>query len=252
MKKPYTIQIDLKWPKALLILVFTVTFFSCDSLYEVLEAVDKTTSTSITEKEAISGLKQALEKGVQNSTGLLGKSNGFLNSFQYKIPFPSDAQKVEKTLRNLGEGALVDNMITAINQGAENAVRQSGPIFKKAIQDMTITDAINIVKGGNGAATNYLKQNTSKDLVQKFSPEIQGALDQAQATKYWTDVFTIYNKLPTTQQKINPNLNAFVTQKAISAIFDVVQKEENKIRANPTERSSEILKKVFAYADANK
>lgn len=233
-------------------LVLSLSLFSCDSLFEVLDQVDKMSTQNITQNEAVTGLKQALNRGIQNSTQLLGKTDGFMKNINYKIPFPADAQKVENTLRNIGQGALVDKMIASINQGAENAVRQSAPIFKNAIQQMTISDAINIVTSGNGAATNYLKKTTSSALAQKFSPEIQKALDQVQATKYWSNVFSVYNKLPTTRQKINPDLNQFVTQKAMTAIFEVVEKEENKIRSSPAERSTEMLKKVFAYADSNR
>jgi hypothetical protein len=114
-----------------------------------------------------------------------------------------------------------------------------------AIKEMTLTDALNIIKGSKDAATNYFKTKTKEKLITAFTPSVKTSLDKVDATKYYTDIVTSYNKLPTTFKKVEPNLTAFVVGKAVDALFDQVAKEEANIRANPLARTSDILKKVF-------
>jgi len=109
---------------------------------------------------------------------------------------------------------------------------------------MTVRDAINIVKGTDNAATMYLKNNTSPELIGKFKPIIKTSLDNVNATKYWSDLITVYNKIPFIK-KMNPDLPQYVTQKAIDGLFIMIAKEELKIRKDPAARTSELLKKVF-------
>jgi len=109
---------------------------------------------------------------------------------------------------------------------------------------MSITDAINIVKGENNAATKYLDKNTSPELNTKFQPPIKSSLDKVEATKHWTEVIDLYNKIPFVK-KMNPNLTEYVTKKAIEGLFVMVAKEELKIRKDPVARTTDLLKKVF-------
>ena len=158
---------------------------------------------------------------------------------------PPDAKKIETTLRSAGMGAEVDKAILAINRGAEDAVAYAKPIFIDAIKEMTLTDALNIVKGNKDAATQYFKQKTSEKLIAAFKPSVQTSLDNVNATKYYGDIVNTYNKFPTTFKKVNPDLTSFVVGKAVDALFDQVAKEEANIRANPLARTSDILQKVF-------
>jgi len=132
-----------------------------------------------------------------------------------------------------------------INRGAEDAVGFAKPIFVDAIKQMTLIDAINIVKGPKDAATNYFRDKTTQKLVDAFLPVIKSSLDKVEATKYYGDIVNTYNNFPTTFRKINPDLPSFVVGKAVNALFDQVAKEEANIRENPIARTSEILKKVF-------
>ncbi|MCB9245590.1 MAG: DUF4197 domain-containing protein [Flavobacteriales bacterium] len=232
------------------ILSITVLLSSCDSLLQVMEQSGGM-STGITETEAVSGLKAALEKGVDRGTSLLGQKDGFLKNELYKILIPEEAQKAEKTLRDMGLGSLADNAIEAMNRGAENATSQAGKVFVSAIRQMTITDAIEIVTGQDGAATDYLVRATSNELRTNFKPIIQQSLDQVGATKHWTEFATKYNSIPLVQKKIAVDLNAYVTEKAMTALFSRIREEESLIRKNPEERTSAILKKVFNYADTH-
>ncbi len=204
-----------------------------------------TGSGSITENEAGQGIKEALLKGVTSAVLNLNKTDGFFGSEFYKMLLPEDAKKMESTLRSLGMGAQVDKAILSINRGAEDAVAFAKPIFVDAIKEMTLTDALNIIKGSKDAATNYFKSKTKEKLIIAFNPSVKTSLDKVDATKYYSDIVTSYNKLPTTFKKIEPNLTAFVVGKAVDALFDQVAKEEANIRANPLARTSDILKKVF-------
>lgn len=207
--------------------------------------LSKNSASGITENEAGQGIKEALSQGVTNAVLNLNKTDGFFGSEIYKMLLPPDAKKVETTLRKVGMGDQVDKAILSINRGAEDAVAFAKPIFVDAIKEMTLTDALNIVKGNRDAATLYFKQKTSEKLIAAFTPSVKSSLDKVDATKHYTDIITTYNKLPTTFNKINPDLTSFVVGKTVDALFDQVAKEEANIRANPAARATDILKKVF-------
>jgi hypothetical protein len=207
--------------------------------------LNKTSASGITENEAGQGIKEALVQGVTNAVLNLNKTDGFFGSEIYKMLLPPDAKKIETTLRKMGMDAQVDKAILAINRGAEDAVAFAKPIFLDAIKEMTLTDALNIVKGNKDAATQYFKQKTTAKLTGAFTPSVKTSLDKVEATKYYTDIVTTYNKLPTTFNKVNSDLPSYVVGKAVDALFDQVAKEEANIRANPAARATDILKKVF-------
>ena len=236
---------------ATLILSCSMLAFSASAqitLPKILSGVKSAGAKStgdITQAEAGAGIKEALAQGVTNAVLNLNKTDGFFGSEIYKVLLPPDAVKIENTLRKIGMGSEVDKAILAINRGAEDAVGYAKPIFLDAIKGMTLTDALNILKGGNNAATEYFKQKTAAKLVEAFTPSVKVSLEKTSATKYYGDIVTTYNKLPTTFKKINPDLTSFVVGKAVDALFDQVGKEEANIRANPVARTTDLLKKVF-------
>ncbi|RPE13341.1 DUF4197 domain-containing protein [Chitinophaga lutea] len=203
------------------------------------------TTGSVTENEAGLGIKEALEKGVSAGISLLNKQNGFFGNELYKVLLPPDALKAERALRSIGLGGEVDKAILQINRAAEQAVGFAKPIFVNAIKQMTITDALNLLRGGQRSATDYFQNKTTESLKTAFSPVIDSALNKTSATKYYGSLVTKYNSLPTTFNKINPDLKGYVTEKAVQALFDQIAKEELAIRQNPAARTSELLKKVF-------
>src|SRR5712671_2699068 len=202
-------------------------------------------SRGVTEKEAGQGIREALTQGVTTAVLNLNKTDGFFGSEFYKILLPPDAKKVETTLRKVGLGGQVDKAVLAINRGAEDAVGTAKPIFVDAIKEMTLTDALGIVRGNKDAATQYFKEKTSQKLTLAFTPSVKSSLDKTNATKYYGDIINTYNKLPTSFDKANPDLTSYVVDKAVDALFDQVAKQEAEIRANPLARTTEILKKVF-------
>lgn len=225
----------------LLFMSVVLTLNSC----ETLSNFPSTTPGGVTESEAGEGIRQALAQGVTTAIFNLNRQDGFFGNEFYKLLLPPDAQKIERTFRNLGMGRQVDKAILQINRAAEDAVGYAKPIFVDAIREMTITDAINIVRGGSNSATEYFRQKTHNKLIEAFSPSIRQSLDKVEATKYYSDLINTYNNFPTTRTKINPDLASYVVEKATGALFDQIEKEEANIRANPVARTTEILKKVF-------
>ncbi len=225
--------------KIISVLMLSLALSSCDILSKL------PTGTGITEAEAGQGIKEALGQGLVKAVLSLNTTDGFFGSQFYKVLLPPDAVKIENTLRDLGMGRMVDKAILSINRAAEDAVGYAKPIFVSAIKDMTLMDAINIVKGPKDAATNYFKGKTREALLAAFLPSIKSSLDKVDATKYYGDIVNTYNNFPTTFRKINPDLPSFVVEKATDALFDQIAKEEANIRENPVARTTEILRKVF-------
>ena len=226
------------------VLVLPSRSFSQIDLSKLLKK-NNTSGTGISQDEAGRGIKEALSQGVTNAVLNLNKTDGFFGSEIYKLLLPPDALKVEKTLRRIGMGKQVDNAILAINRGAEDAVGFAKPIFVDAIKEMTLTDAINIVRGPKDGATNYFKNKTKEKLILAFTPSVKSSLDKTDATKYYTDIVKTYNNIPTTFNKVNPDLTSYVVGRAVDALFDQVAKEEANIRSNPVAQTSDLLRKVF-------
>lgn len=199
---------------------------------------------SLTSDEIVAGLKEALSQGANKTGTQLSAVNGFFKDAAVKILVPDEVKKAEAKLRLLGMGKLVDQAEESMNHAAEDASKSAAPIFVNAIKQMKVTDAFSILKGTDTAATSYLKKTTSGNLTKAFLPIIKASLQKADATKYWGQVFSLYNKVAAT--KVNPDINQYVTDKALSGIFYYVGEEEKKIRNNPAERVTDILKKVFA------
>ncbi len=204
-----------------------------------------------TDLEISQGLKQVLETGASQGCDRLSAKDGFWGNLAVKILFPPEAQKLEKTLRNMGLNALADNVILTLNRAAEDAAKEAKPIFVNAVKQMTISDATNILLGSKDAATQYFKKVSGAQLAEKFKPVIVNSLAKVGAVKYWDQAAKTYNKIPFVKQ-IDTDLPAYVTQKAVDGTFIEVAQEELKIRENIEARTSPLLKKVFGYADHKK
>ena len=214
----------------------------CETAQQVLNGMN-TGSGALSSAEIAAGLKEALSIGTQNSNAKLSALDGFFGNAAIKILMPEEAQKVESTLRNIGLGSLVDKAVLSMNRAAEDAAKSATPIFVNAIKQMTITDAVGILKGGDYAATDYFKTKTTEPLTNAFRPVIEKALTKVDATKYWNDVFSAYNKFAA--KPINTDLAGYVTEKSLAGIFHEGGQEEQKIRKDPAARVTELLKKVF-------
>jgi hypothetical protein len=232
--------------KAYIFLLFAILSFQFADAQFLKDAkkLFNTKGKGLTEKDAADGIKEALVNGTGQSVKVVSVMDGYWGNPEIKIPFPAEAQEMESKLRAIGMGKKVDEFNLSMNRAAEKAGSEAKPIFVAAIKGMTVKDAINIVKGADNAATIYLKNTTSPQLVEKFQPVIKTSLDDVNATKYWNDLITLYNKIPLVK-KMNPNLADYVTRKAIDGLFIMIAKEELKIRKDPMARTSELLKRVF-------
>mgnify|MGYP006356552153 FL=1 len=228
--------------KILLTLAVFFLLTGCETAQQVLNGTN-TGTPALSSTEIASGLKEALRLGTQNGTGKLASADGFFTNAAVKILMPEEAKKVESTLRNIGLGSLVDKAVLSMNRAAEDAAKSATPIFVDAIKAMTISDALGILKGGDYAATNYFKDKTTVSLANAFRPVIEKALTKVNATKYWNDVFTAYNKFAA--KPVNTDLVTYVTEKSLTGIFYEVGQEELKIRKDPAARVTDLLKKVF-------
>lgn len=230
-----------------------LTFASLTSFAQLGGLTDKLKSAELptqnatgglSQEEIGKGLKEALEKGVEKGVEQVSKPDGYLKDPEIKIPIPPEAQTVESKLRAVGQGQLVDDAIESMNRAAEDAASEAKAIFIAAIKGMTIQDAMNLLNGGDDAATQYLNKTTRGELTNRFEPIIKASLDKVGATKHWNTMISAYNKLPFVK-KMNPDLEKYVTEKAIDGLFVQVAKEEKEIRNNPGARTTELLKKVF-------
>ncbi|HZH54038.1 MAG TPA: DUF4197 domain-containing protein [Sphingobacteriaceae bacterium] len=240
-------------------LMSTVSFSSCDALSQLPNGggvgagtTGNTSSTgSISSGEAASGIKQALGQGLEKSIQSLAVRDGFLGNAAVKILMPPEAQNIERTLRSVGLGSLVDDFITNLNRAAETAVKEASPVFVSSLSQLTVTDAFNILLSGQeDAATQFFRRTTTDQLVGKFSPIVDQAIGQHQVARHWSNLVTRYNQIPLVNEKIETDLTKYVTERAIDGLFHQVAVEELKIRNNlGGSRSTPLLQKVFDYAD---
>lgn len=221
---------------------------ACDEVESYLKESNNQQSVSkLSNQEVVAGLKEALEVGIKNAVDVTSITDGFLKNNEIKLPFPPDAEKVKEKAIEWGLQGQVDKIVTTLNRAAEDAVKTATPIFVNAIKNMSIQDGFKILKGGKGSATDFLERNTKAELVKAFSPKVQNSIEKVKLTEYWNPVATKYNQamIFTGGQKVNTDLNEYVTEKAIEGLFTMVKKEENKIREDPAARVTDLLSKVF-------
>jgi hypothetical protein len=238
----------------LYIMAGTIFFMGCTAaqISQTTKTIGKVLATDSTSTEDVGkGLKEALVQGVSKGSAQASAVDGYFKNDLLKILMPPEMAEVDQKLRALGFNKLMDDFELSLNRGAEDAAKEAKPIFVDAITSMTIQDAWNILKGENDAATVYLKKTTNTPLFTAFKPVIQTSLQRVYATKYYTDIITRYNKIPFVE-KVNPNLDDYVTNKAIDGLFILVKDEEANIRSNPVARVSDLLKKVFTAENMKK
>jgi len=203
---------------------------------------------ALTAGEVALGLKAALDNGVGNALTNVGVLNGFLGNDTVRIPLPKILRDVQSYLTPVGADGLLVELQTQLNRGAEKAAPVAKDIFLDTIRGLTITDAFNILRGPNTAATEYLQSRTTTRLSQLFSPIMENALNQTGALRLVDDVASQLKIVP-----FGPNLGADARTDLIDhgvdyglrGVFHFIGEEEKAIRANPAKRTSEILRRVF-------
>lgn len=233
---------------------------SCDVLTQLpasgsnsgpTESASRGSNGTLSQAEATSGIKQALSQGLEKSIQTLAVRDGFLGNAAVKILMPPEAQQIERTLRGIGLGSLVDDFVTNLNRAAETAVKEASPVFVSALSQLTVRDAFDILLSGQeDAATRFFQRTTTGELMGKFSPIVEKAIGTHHVARYWSDLVSRYNQLPLGQEKIDTDLTKYVTERAIDGLFFQVAKEELNIRNNlGGSRSNPLLEKVFGWAD---
>jgi len=231
---------------------------ACASLGSVLQTGDVFTPNN---EQMTSALKEALQKGAENAGAELSITGAFTNNLSRKIPLPPDAQPIIKNVSKIPGGQKqIDDLIIRINTAAEVASKSVAQIFVKAITSMTITDAVNILKGSNTGATEYLERTTTEPLKNAFRPELNKALSQPiiagiSAQQAWETLVKNYNTVAnspagklSSMQPVNSDLNEFVLEKALTAVFVEMAGMEKDIRANPAKFLSTVSASVFNWA----
>ncbi len=233
-------------------LIFSILIFNLNAQSDLFnkakKAAKEITSSNgniaLTNEEVVAGLKEALSIGAENSAGLASKVDGFYKNPAIFIPWPQEARNMKEKLVAIGMSKQIEEFETSLNRAAEEAAKNAAPIFISAVKNMTVKDGFNILKGADTSATNYLRLNTTASLRNIFSPIVRDAIDKVNVTSYWSPLITTYNKIPFVQKQ-NPDLEAYVTNKAIDGLMVLIAKEEINIRNNAAARVTDLLKKVF-------
>jgi len=199
---------------------------------------------AVSNQEAASGLKAALEKGAGSAVDLLGKTDGFLGNKAVKIPLPGSLKKYEKLMRNVGLGKYADELILTMNRAAEQAVPEAKTLFVDAVRKMSLKDAKGILTGGETSGTEYFKRTTSAQLREKFLPIVKTATAKVQLAETYNEYAKKGAQFGLVSKEY-ANLDDYVTQKSLDGLFYMVAEEEKKIRQNPLQAGSDIIKKVF-------
>jgi uncharacterized protein DUF4197 len=198
----------------------------------------------ISNQDATSGLKAALEKGTQTAVASLGKTDGFLGNNAVKILLPDSLKRYEKMMRKVGMGKYADELVLTMNRAAEAAVPEAKALFVESVKKMSVQDAKGILTGGNTSGTDYFKRTTSEPLRAKFLPIVAQATKKVQVAEKYNEFAGKGAKFGLVKKE-DANLDSYVTQKALDGLFFMVAEEEKRIRANPVEAGSAIIKRVF-------
>jgi len=232
--------------RKILALVIILNFTACVELQQVIDQLPE--EVGISESEIGSGLRQALDLGIDKQVTKLTQKDGFFKNDLVKIVLPEELKKVDKALRDIGLSSLADEGLKVLNRAAEDAVSEATPIFVSAVKDITFADAKNILLGNDDAATQYLNSKTQTALYAKFNPVIKNSFSKVGADEIWSNLINKYNAIPFTSN-VNPDLTDYVTGEALNGVYKMIAVEEKEIRGKTASRTTDLLRKVFALQD---
>lgn len=198
----------------------------------------------LSQQDATAGLKTALERGAQAAVALLGREGGFLNNERVRIPLPGYLDDAGQMLRRIGQGQRVDELVTAMNRAAEQAVPMGRDLLINAVKTMSVSDAKQILGGGEQSVTDFFAQKTRQPLGERFLPVVTQATQKV-------DLARKYNKVAERAARFgliktqDAQLEGYVTGKTLDGLYTIIGEEERKIRQDPVGTGSAILKKVF-------
>lgn len=200
----------------------------------------------LSEQEIVAGLKEALQVGTERSVDLLGRKDGYMGDLSVRILMPESLRGLERTMRDLGQGKVVDEFITSMNRAAEKAAPEAVDIFVDVIKGMSLADARNILKGPDDAATRYFRQHSETRLKQSLHPVIAQATANVGVTASYKNLMGRAGPLTALIDKQAVDLDGYITARALDGLFLKLAAEEKRIRENPVARTTELLRKVFA------
>lgn len=198
----------------------------------------------LSNRDAVAGLKEALTKGASSAVGKLGVENGFFGDDRVRILMPESMRKTENLMRRLGMGKQADELILRMNRAAEAAVPEAKAVLIDAVKQMSVADARAILTGGEDAATQYFRRTMSDPLTKRFQPIVVNAMQKVEVAQSY-DRFASRGARLGLVRKEDANLEDYITRKALDGLFLVIAEEEKRIRANPMQEASAILRKVF-------
>jgi hypothetical protein len=236
-----------------------ILLFGATSCAELMQVVSTTMGDQpLTNTEIIAGLKQALAIGTDSTVARVSKTDGYFRDELIKILLPPEAEIITKNLNRIPGGEkLLNDVVLRINRAAEDAAKDAAPIFIGSITSMTITDGLGILKGGDYAATDYLKRTTSEQLFNLYQPKIKTSIDKKligniSTTESWNTLTGEWNRIANSIigqaagfTPVNVKLDEYLTQKALDGLYLKIGEEEKKIRTDPMARVTELLKRVF-------
>ena len=220
---------------------FLIVLASCDTLKKVASIL------APSEYEMAMGLKDALSQGLFKSFDAFADPQG---NPLVRFVFPGEAEKIEKTLRDLGLSRTVDQVTGKFTRATSSAVRAAKPIFLQSLRDMSIKDAAKILITDNThAATDYFKTEMSPQLMVAFRPIVDSSIKTEGANRDWAQIVNVYNKIPFINKPLEASLTDFIADRAIDGMFSIVANEEEQIRTKYEFRKTDMMKKVFGYAE---
>ncbi len=205
----------------------------------------ETLSNALSNEDIANGLKQALDKGVTYAVDNLGQTGGFSNNEAVRIPMPEKLEKVETLLRKVGQDKYADEFVGTMNQAAEAAVPLTLEVLKDGVKNMTFDDAKQILSGTDNAATEYLRKTGSDSMREKISPIVKDATDKAGMTRVYKDMYGKLGYMGNFMKPEDYDIDSYITDKTMDGLFTMIAQEEKKIRDNPVERTTDLLKNVF-------
>ncbi len=230
-------------------ILFVFLIFNATACAELQGVIDQLPQGGVlTNAEIGSGLRQALDFGIDKQVTKLTQKDGFFKNELVKILLPQELRKVDKALRDIGLSKLADEGLKVLNRAAEDAVKEATPIFIDAVKGITFADAKNILLGNDDAATQYLTSRTQTSLYSKFNPVIKNSFNKVGADEIWSNLINKYNTLPFTNN-VNPDLTDYVTNEALKGVYTMIAVEEKEIRNKIGSRTTDLLKRVFALQD---
>lgn len=213
-----------------------------------LACISSTTLASsfadLSNQDANAGLKAALNKGSMAAIGKLGAQNGFLNNDQVKILLPARLEQARPILKMTGHAQQLDELVVSMNRAAEAAVPMAKPLLLDAVKSMSVTDAKNILTGGETSVTDFFKQKTAAPLGVKFLPLVKNVTDKAGLSAKYNSVMGKVQKFGAVSEQ-EATVEAYVTQRALDGLYLMIAEEEKAIRQDPIGSGSKIIGKVF-------